>query len=88
MSYENSDTYFSIFGTYILNKKILLDAKRFFDSKKKLDSEYQLTSFLENYKDKKIAFIPDGKYFDIGNFESYNESYILFQMDSKERQLN
>ena len=88
MPYENSDTYFSVFGTYILNKKILLDAKRFFDSKKKLDSEYQLTPFLENYKDKKIAFIPDGKYFDIGNFESYNESYILFQMDSKERQLN
>ena len=60
------DEYYSVFVT-------------FFDNEKELKDEYQLTPFLENYKGKKIAFIPDGKYFDIGNTDSYNKTYIEFQ---------
>ncbi len=73
------DEYYSVFGTYILNQKIVDEAVTFFDNEKELKDEYQLTPFLENYKGKKIAFIPDGKYFDIGNTNSYNKTYIEFQ---------
>lgn len=81
MNYKNEESYFSVFGTYIINEKLLEEVKLFFDSENELKTEYQLTPFLEQYKGKKVAFIPNGKYFDIGNLESYNKTYIEFQKD-------
>ena len=76
---RSKDEYYSVFGTYILNAKIINEAVEFFNNEKVLQKEYQLTQFLENYSDKKIAFIPNGKFFDIGNSESYNKTYKEFQ---------
>lgn len=79
MNDYGSDTYFCVFGTYILNRKIVDEAVYFFDHESKLKIEYQLTPFLQHYQGRKEAFIPNGRYFDIGNIDCYNETYISFQ---------
>lgn len=80
MSYKNSDTYFCVFGTYVLNRNIVKDAIEFFNQN---DNKYELTSFLDYYKGRKYAFIPNGKYFDIGNSDSYNNTYLNFNIDDE-----
>lgn len=82
MTYQNNDTYFCVFGTYVLNHNIVEEAIKFFNNKK-TDNKYELTSFLDYYKGKKYAFIPNGKYFDIGNPNSYNNTYTNFSIDEK-----
>lgn len=66
---RTKNKYYSIFGCYILKNN-------FFNN---LSNNF--TESLEKYlKDNKsLAFIPNGKYYDIGNYESYDYSFINYR---------
>ncbi|MDD3241926.1 MAG: sugar phosphate nucleotidyltransferase [Bacilli bacterium] len=69
--------FYSIFGMYLFNKDFMDTLYTYFDNKDNLEEEYNLTFFIDNYKNKK-AFIPDGKTFDIGNVNSYKDSFVKY----------
>lgn len=66
----NTIKYYSVFGCYLLDDKFikLLDiSKEFNDNLKKYIDLYE-----------PLAFIPNGKYYDIGNNQSYCKTFIEF----------
>lgn len=67
---DGKKEYYSIFGSYIFDNKIF----------ELIKDEKQFSDILEKYitKYKPLAFIPNGKYYDIGNNRSYYETFIKF----------
>ena len=70
--------YYSVFGEYILNKSVFDKLKENIKEDKKEKGEFELTSVLEFVRQKEgmIAFIPDGDMLDIGNVESYKNTFM------------
>lgn len=70
---NNEEVYYSVFGCYILDSYIL--------SQKNIDFSINLANYIFNRKC--IAFIPSGRYFDIGNVQSYYDTFINFSKGDK-----
>ena len=70
--------YYSVFGEYILTKDVFKKLKEDIESDNKDRGEFQLTTALDyvREKDGMVAFIPDGKMFDIGNVDSYKKTFM------------
>ncbi len=72
MTHNNKKVFYSIFGCYILEPSIINDDLNFSTS---------LCNYIN--KNKSIAFIPNGRYFDIGNMKSYYDTFINFGNEVK-----
>ena len=70
--------YYAVFGEYILIPEVFEILKRNIKNNKKENGEFQITSVLDEVRSENgmIAFIPNGKMFDVGNTESYKNAFI------------
>ena len=70
--------YFAVFGEYIINDEVFKLLKKNIEEEKKEQGEYQLTSVLDEIREKKgmVAFIPDGEMLDVGTVNSYQKTFI------------
>ena len=75
---KNGKKYFAVFGQYILTDEVFKILKKNIAEGKKEKGEYQLTSAIDEAREKcgLVAFIPKGKFLDIGNVESYKNTFI------------
>ena len=76
--YKNHKKYFAVFGEYVLTEDVFDILKRNIKNNKKENGEYQITSVLDEVREKEgmIAFIPDGKMLDVGNAKSYCNAFV------------
>ncbi len=70
--------YYAVFGQYVLTEDVFKILKQNIAEGKKEHGEFQLTSVIEEARkiDGLVAFIPKGKFLDIGNVESYKNTFI------------
>ena len=76
--YKDSKKYYAVFGEYILTNDVFKELKKNIKNNKKENGEYELTSVLETVRQKNgmSAFIVNGKMFDVGNVQSYKETFF------------
>lgn len=74
----NSKKYYAVFGEYILTPKVFEYLKENIKNNYKENGEFQLTSVLERVRENfgANAYIADGEMLDIGNVESYKNTFI------------
>ena len=74
----NSKKYYAVFGEYILTDSVFKILKRNIKNKKTENGEYEITTVLDEVRAKEgmMAFIPDGKFLDVGNVQSYKNTFI------------
>lgn len=72
--------YYATFGQYVLTAEVFEELEKMVCRGKAADEEYQLTSALESLcnMNRLVAFRPDGKSFDIGIPEAYQEAFLNF----------
>ncbi len=77
---SGSDKYYATFGQYILTSEVFNELDREISGNPTEGNEYGLTSALDNVRKKNglIAFVPDGKSFDIGLPDSYTYTIHSF----------
>ena len=75
---KNNKKYYAVFGEYILTQDVFKLLQRNIQNQKKEKGEYQITSVLDEVREKKgmIAFIPEGEMLDVGNVEAYKNTFI------------
>ena len=75
---KNGKKYFAVFGEYILTDDVFKTLKKNIKEGKKEKGEYQITSAIEECREKSgmIAFIPKGKFLDTGNVKAYKNTFI------------
>ena len=78
--YNIDNDYYAFFGEYIINKDVFDLLKRNIKEERKENNEYQITSVLEEIRNEKgiNAFIPNGSMLDLGNVNSYKNSFIEY----------
>lgn len=77
---SGSDKYYATFGQYILTPEVFDELDSEISGNPTEGNEYGLTSALDNVRKKNglIAFVPDGKSFDIGLPDLYVKTQCLF----------
>ncbi|MBR3280719.1 MAG: GHMP kinase [Clostridia bacterium] len=75
---KDEKKYFAVFGEYILTEDVFKELKKNIKENKRERGEFQITSAIEEVRRKKgmIAFIPNGKFLDIGNVEAYKNTFV------------
>lgn len=76
--FHNEKKYYAVFGEYILTEDVFKLLKRNIKNNKKEHGEFQITSVLDEVREKNgmIAFIPKGKMLDVGNVQAYKNTFI------------
>jgi len=74
------ETYYSVFGEYVLTPEVFEVLARHVDAKAPLNSEIQLTDALDEVRERSglYGFIPEGIMFDTGNPASYARTAAEF----------
>lgn len=74
------DTYYSVFGEYILTPEVFEVLGKHVDAKAPLNGEIQLTDALDEVREQTglYGFLPEGKMFDTGNPASYARAAAEF----------
>ena len=75
---KDGKKYYAVFGEYILTDDVFKVLKKNIKEDKRERGEFQITGAIEEVRKKKgmVAFIPDGKFLDIGNVEAYKNTFI------------
>ena len=75
---KDGKKYYAVFGEYILTDDVFKTLKKNIKEGKKEKGEYQITSAIEECREKSgmIAFIPKGKFLDTGNVKSYKNTFV------------
>ncbi|MBR3270010.1 GHMP kinase [Candidatus Saccharibacteria bacterium] len=70
--------YFAVFGEYILTKEVFDLLRDNIENNRKEGGEFELTSVLDQVREKNgmVAFIPKGKFFDVGNVKAYKRTFV------------
>lgn len=74
--------YYSIFGIYVLFSNIFEEIENMIENNRVSNrGEYEITTAIESLRKKNgvIGFVPDGRYYDLGNSKAYNETSLIFQ---------
>lgn len=80
MPSRNGLSYFAAFGAYVITKDIFDRLQQMIEQNLTERGEIQLTSALEYVCEQKgmMAFVPDGRSFDLGNAKAYRETVSQF----------
>ena len=75
---NNLKKYYAVFGEYILTDEVFKILKENIENDKKENGEFQITSVLEQVREKNgmVAFIPKGQMLDVGNVPSYANTFV------------
>lgn len=77
---ESSQNYYAAFGAYVLTPEVFERLDVMVRDNIRENGEIQLTSSLEYVMENSgmMAFVPDGESYDIGNVETYRNTFINF----------